>query len=93
MLLLVAVPLAMTFAGCSTFTDKMQGAAAPQTNIPRECERIAKKKVPAPKIAEGDDLGDIAARYKAAFHKSEKKSEAVAKCEERQGDEFAKGAR
>ena len=93
MLLLVVVPLAMTSGGCSTFTDKTQGATGPATNIPRECERLAKKKVPVPKIAEGDDLGDIAARYKAAYHKSEKKSEAVAKCEERQGDEFAKGAR
>lgn len=92
MLLLVAAPLATTSSGCSTFT-KLAGEAGPSTKIPRECQRIAEKKVPRPKIAEGDDLGDIAAGYKAAYEKAEKRNDKVIACEDRQGGEFAKGAR
>lgn len=92
MLLLVAAPLAMTSSGCATF-DKKLGATGPSTSVPRECQRIAKKRIPRPTEDEGDDLADIAAGYKAAYEKAEKRNEKVIACEDRQGDEFAKGVR
>lgn len=83
--------LALTSSGCAQFTEMAGTPATPATDVPRECQRIAKKKVPSPKIAEGDDLLRIAGRYKAAYHKAEKRNEEVAKCEDRQADELAKG--
>ncbi len=59
---------------------------------PRECERLAKK-VPDPGAKEGDDLGDIAVRYKAAWKKGNHRIGSVAKCEKRQADEIDKGVR
>jgi hypothetical protein len=59
---------------------------------PRECQRLARK-VPDPGAKEGEDLGDIAGRYKAAYVKSTKRIGAIEACEKRQADEIDRGAK
>ena len=69
-----------------------EAARALPDKAPRECRKLAKK-VPDPGAKEGEDLGDIAMRYKAAWRKSSKRIDAIAACEDRQADAIDRGAK
>ncbi|WP_316234952.1 MULTISPECIES: hypothetical protein [unclassified Bradyrhizobium] len=50
-------------------------------------------KVPDPGAREGDDLGDIAARYKGAWRKANNRLGLGAECVNHQADAIERGAR
>ncbi|MCB2106341.1 MAG: hypothetical protein KDE14_01515 [Rhodobacteraceae bacterium] len=60
--------------------------------VPRQCQRLARP-VPDPGARVGDDGFDIAARYKGAFHKANRRLDATRRCEDKQADRFARGGR
>lgn len=81
----------MTSAGCSTFA-KPSPVAVQGVTAPRECQRLGRP-VSDPGVREGDDLGDVAAGYRAAWLKAERRNSAMVACQHVQADEQAKGAR
>jgi hypothetical protein len=81
--------LTPTLGGC--FQSTIKAARALPDKAPRECQRLAKK-VPDPGAKRGDDLGDIAVRYKAAWAKGNHRIGAIASCEQRQADAIDRGA-
>jgi hypothetical protein len=83
------VLLPAILGACAHSTDTAR--KLPDT-APRECARLATK-VPDPGAKQGDDLGDIAVRYKAAFKKGNHRIGKIADCEKRQADEIDRGAR
>ena len=82
--------LPATLGACVHSTTS--GPRALPDKAPRECVKLAKK-VPDPGAKEGDDLGDIAVRYKAAWRKGNHRIAKIADCEKRQADEIDRGAR
>jgi type I restriction-modification system DNA methylase subunit len=60
--------------------------------VPRDCVKLLTK-VPDPGAQEGQDLGDIAAGYKGAWVKANKRLGRGAACIEHQADAIERGAR
>lgn len=89
--MLVAALLAMTSGGCSLFSSGPSVPGLPR-HVPRDCRRLFVK-VPDPGAKEGDDLGDIAARYKGAFHKANHRIVQGGACSEHQADTIERGAK
>jgi hypothetical protein len=59
--------------------------------VPRDCAKLFVK-VPDPGASEGQDLGDIAAGYKGAWRKANKRLGAGAVCVEHQADAIERGS-
>jgi hypothetical protein len=59
--------------------------------VPRDCERFFVK-VPDPGAKEGQDLGDIAAGYKGAWRKANKRNALAGECVAHQADAIERGA-
>lgn len=60
--------------------------------VPRDCDKLFRK-VPDPGAKEGDDLGDIAAGYKGAWLKANKRIGAGGACVTHQADAIERGAK
>lgn len=84
MLLAVAL-LTPTLGGCFLSNRPPLDPPSLPPIVPRECQRIARK-VPDPGAKVGADLGDIAARYRAAWLKANWRIGAVRACEDHQAD-------
>lgn len=92
LLTLLAVALLMpTLGGCFLFSSPppLDPPALPSI-VPRECQRILRK-VPDPGAKVGDDLGDIAAKYRGAYLKANNRIGAGAACENHQADAIERG--
>jgi hypothetical protein len=61
-------------------------------HVPRDCVKLFNK-VPDPGAGEGQDLGDIAAGYKGAWLKANKRIGVAGACVEHQADAIEKGAK
>jgi hypothetical protein len=90
--ILVVALLAPTLGGCFLSANAPRLDAGAPSRVPRECQRILKK-VPDPGAKEGEDLGDIAARYKGAYEKANHRIGAGRACEDHQADAIERGAK
>lgn len=89
--MLAVALLATILGGCKLLSDGPAVSGLPR-HVPRDCKRLFVK-VPDPGAKEGDDLGDIAARYKGAFHKANGRIVRGGDCAEHQADAIERGAK
>ncbi|WP_315734140.1 hypothetical protein [Bradyrhizobium sp. SZCCHNR1093] len=82
-----------TLGGCflSVNPPPPAPAAAPQI-MPRQCQRVLRE-VPDPGVKVGDDLGNVAAGYRAAYLKANHRIVAGRACDDQQAVAIERGAK
>ncbi|WP_316235476.1 hypothetical protein [Bradyrhizobium sp. SZCCHNR1085] len=81
--------LAMTLGGCFLSVEAPHPPKTLVVEVPRECKRILRQ-VPDPGVQEGQPLDEVAAGYRGAWLKGNRRIAAGAACEDGQADLYRK---